>query len=296
MAGKGFFKFPNDLFDGCMLAKVNASELKVLLLLIKWTLGFGRSDCPAGLTGLANATGFSRSQIANALNSLIQEQWIQKTQSFNFQRTSRYKVNIEKIISQSQSQAERLNNSFETVSEQFRNDSPDSPAEAPFTQGCPIYKTGVSTPLDRVSTKTPFTVHSSGHNKDIYKELIERENLRKIPPSPLKGEPGDAEKRAAGLPLFSLKDFKNKKPAPDAFIKIFSEELGIEPCLTLTEKREWSEILNKSNSALYQSAFIKLISQLKGQSFNSRRPGDVCMALAKAAGNMAAGSGTYQIR
>jgi hypothetical protein len=132
------------------------------------------------------------------------------------------------------------------------------------------------------------------------------------PPSPsFRGELENAEKRVSEPFSFSksLKDSKGLRPVthqgekppgpqrpntnPKPLIELFEGEMGLAANLTKTEIREFSELMQGCNRNLYQSAFIKFIMEIKGKPIPDRlkRPGDICMLIARAAVNIAKGQG-----
>ena len=69
-ASKGFVKFPNELFDKLLTAELTGGELKVLLAIVRQTLGFNVDAAPISLSLLQKMTGLSRGTICDVLTAL----------------------------------------------------------------------------------------------------------------------------------------------------------------------------------------------------------------------------------
>lgn len=68
---------PNDLFDE-YLAELGEAELRVILAIIRATLGFHRRQLPLSLTTLSKKTGLSRKAVVAAASSLIERGLVSK--------------------------------------------------------------------------------------------------------------------------------------------------------------------------------------------------------------------------
>lgn len=76
MARKGYTKIDNDLFSFLYSNELNASELKVLLFLIRYTKGFSRDTCRASLSYIAKGTNRSVETIRKSIKSLSEKGYI----------------------------------------------------------------------------------------------------------------------------------------------------------------------------------------------------------------------------
>lgn len=69
-ASKGFVKFPNDLFDALLTAELTGGELKVLLAIIRQTLGFNVDTAPISVSLLQKMTGLTKGTACKTLTAL----------------------------------------------------------------------------------------------------------------------------------------------------------------------------------------------------------------------------------
>ncbi len=69
---KGFTKFPNELLEKLMTADLSAREYRVLLSVIRYTLGFHTEGGePFSVSTLCKMTGMLRPNVSKAIKSLI---------------------------------------------------------------------------------------------------------------------------------------------------------------------------------------------------------------------------------
>ena len=69
-ASKGFVKFPNELFDKLLTAELTGGELKVLLAIIRQTLGFNVDTAPISVSLLQKMTGLTKGAACKTLTAL----------------------------------------------------------------------------------------------------------------------------------------------------------------------------------------------------------------------------------
>ena len=71
MAKKGYTKIDNEILESLYSSDLNGSDIKVLLFIIRFTLGFGRVTCKASNTYIANGIGCCSDTVKKALKRLI---------------------------------------------------------------------------------------------------------------------------------------------------------------------------------------------------------------------------------
>ena len=75
--GKGFTKFPNELLEKLMCADLTAREFKIVLSVVRYTLGYHiEGGEHFSVSRICEITGINRSDIAKALNKLIERKMI----------------------------------------------------------------------------------------------------------------------------------------------------------------------------------------------------------------------------
>jgi len=67
---KGFTKIANELFDKIIQADFNKRELKVILLIIRYTYGFSRKQAPLSVRFISQATGVPFTHITPVIKKL----------------------------------------------------------------------------------------------------------------------------------------------------------------------------------------------------------------------------------
>jgi hypothetical protein len=307
-ANERFLKIPYRLLDRWKRAGLTGVEYDCLLSICRWTYGFQtktdrgykhRSECRGGLTGLSNEIARSRQGVAKALEKLQAKSLINKTKESDWRHPSQYMIVDEST----------------TVDSQPPLTHGMVPAEGKNWESQGSVSTTadrLSTTVDRVSATVDSGVSTAvDTRKNIFfkKESGAHENFER---APLKVPQGDivrsAEKRTPDRSSF-LKDLKsstlsgdsvplpgngtplNQKPNPQPLIDLFEETTGLTVHLTKTEFREFGMLMEGCNQSLYQSAFMKLVLKVHGKPIPDqlKRPGDLCMMIAKAAANQTHG-------
>ncbi|QUH21452.1 replication protein [Alkaliphilus sp. B6464] len=68
----GYTRIANELLEVIYSTKFNATQLKILLCIIRYTYGFGRKEHELSLSFISKATGVSRRYVSSELNKLIE--------------------------------------------------------------------------------------------------------------------------------------------------------------------------------------------------------------------------------
>lgn len=69
----GYTRIANELLEQLILYKLNASQLKIVFTIIRYTYGFNRKSHNLSLTFLSKATGISKRYVSSELSKLIEE-------------------------------------------------------------------------------------------------------------------------------------------------------------------------------------------------------------------------------
>lgn len=69
----GYTRIANELLEQVILYKLNASQLKIVFTIIRYTYGFNRKSHSLSLTFLSKATGISKRYVSSELSKLIEE-------------------------------------------------------------------------------------------------------------------------------------------------------------------------------------------------------------------------------
>lgn len=86
---KGFTKIANELFDKIIQADFNKRELKVILLIIRYTYGFSRKQAPLSVRFISQATGINSRHVSPLIIKLAKRNIIKFESDFNTNHTSR---------------------------------------------------------------------------------------------------------------------------------------------------------------------------------------------------------------
>jgi hypothetical protein len=121
--------------------------------------------------------------------------------------------------------------------------------------------------------------------------VMNRNERSKEPAAACSSEPSGACSAAAASSSSFSKSFKSIKPNPKSVIGFFEDEMGWPANLTESELTEFTELLSECNPALFQSHFAKILIKTKGEPIpeHLKRPGDLCMMLARYAAASAKG-------
>lgn len=92
---RGFLKLPNTLLDRILRSNLTGVELKVLLLCVKWTIGYRKPACKASLTALSRCTGHARKFLSNVLKRLVADGFLQVVAPSGFRTPAQYRVPLE---------------------------------------------------------------------------------------------------------------------------------------------------------------------------------------------------------
>lgn len=72
----GFVKIANELYFAILAVKINLTELKIILVILKLTYGFGRKVFPIKLSEFENLTGIKRQNCWRSIQSLAEKNMI----------------------------------------------------------------------------------------------------------------------------------------------------------------------------------------------------------------------------
>ncbi len=92
---EGTYQVPHRLFEFCIKVADTKIELKVLLCLMRFSLGFHRSQCEAGLSFVSRWTGLDRRNVHKAIESLLGKKLIIRvTLGKHFDQGSIYEIPV----------------------------------------------------------------------------------------------------------------------------------------------------------------------------------------------------------
>jgi hypothetical protein len=281
---QNFLAIPNPIVDRVLRDNLSGSELKALLLCIRWTIGYKKETCTPSLTALSNKTGHARKFLSKVLKNLVDKHYIQLVTPPGFRKAAEYRVLWEWDSPTTVGQSDSGNSLADFPSESHGNGT-----------GVSHYsRTGES------HCSTPDSPTVVGHYIDSFhkKQFIDNENIN-TPLPPLQGELGSAEKRAPepfslSEPIASL--FGKKKchepkfvTAPEesllAIVKWYEEETRLRADLTEQQKSEFYKLTAKCNRTRFQVSFIRQMKKIKDVPIpkHLQGPGKVFMLLARAA-------------
>ena len=93
-----FTKFPNMLLNGLISAQFNATQIKVILCVIRYTFGFHRDSHLFSLSFLEKATGTSKRYLSDQVNKLIKMNVLIEVAKYNQSKAREMKVNLSSIL------------------------------------------------------------------------------------------------------------------------------------------------------------------------------------------------------
>ena len=173
---KGFLMLPHATIDVLLRLHLTACELKICLLILSWTLGFGRHECPAGLTALANRiTSHSRRQIGKAIAQLVRRGILEIAQAPEFRSPTRYRIG-----------ETRTHGAVSPTTQCRPRHTPELPGD--FIKSVMEDTESVAHDIEYVADDILDSVaHDTQERKELYKEREEKEKEKKTPPSPQRG-------------------------------------------------------------------------------------------------------------
>lgn len=88
----GYTKVPNDVIEGLSKLPLNGTQYRIILVVIRYTLGFQREEHALSETFLAKATNVGKRQIQRELNKLINLNilTVEKTATFKTSRVIKF--------------------------------------------------------------------------------------------------------------------------------------------------------------------------------------------------------------
>jgi hypothetical protein len=274
----GFLALPNTLVDRILKSDISV-EVKVLLLCVRWTIGYGKEICTPSLTDLERETGHKRKFISRVVKNLVAKGFLEQVAPAGWREKAKYRVPLKWDSPTIVGQSEPCLHGANTVQQSHGNGTG--------------YPTGMGLGIPQ---QCPEQSHKNGTHtyiSSIKNSSIEDANHK----PPLKVPPGDivdsAEKRATDLPSLSksLNASKGEKPDIRPLIRWFEEEQHKPANLNEVQSEEFEALLAGCNQRLFQVAFIKNMKKIAGASVpdHLQGPGQVFMAIAKAAAHQANG-------
>ncbi|MBO1005756.1 replication protein [Pseudogracilibacillus auburnensis] len=89
----GFTKVGNTVLEEVAARKFNASQLSVLMIVWRKTFGYQKEDEELAVNYFVKATGFSKRNIQDTINSLIDAKVLKETQKASFNQTRKISFN-----------------------------------------------------------------------------------------------------------------------------------------------------------------------------------------------------------
>lgn len=72
-ASNGFTRFPNEIYDYVLEGEFTATQLKIILTVIRNSYGWNNEYCELSLTDFISVTKCSRSQLIRDIQKLVKE-------------------------------------------------------------------------------------------------------------------------------------------------------------------------------------------------------------------------------
>ena len=91
---KGYTKFDNEILEALIKADINSTELKVMLVIIRYSYGYQRDSCNLAVNYIAKICNRSNNSIKNSLKKLCEKNYIIKEIVVG-KRILSYKINCE---------------------------------------------------------------------------------------------------------------------------------------------------------------------------------------------------------
>jgi len=88
-----FTRISNELMDQLPKYKFNGTQLRIVIVLIRYTYGFNRKECELSLTYLAKATGINKEQVKRELDKLIKLNVVLVAKETNFHHSRELSFN-----------------------------------------------------------------------------------------------------------------------------------------------------------------------------------------------------------
>jgi len=286
----GFLRLPNSLLDEILRSDLSATQLKVLLLCLRWTIGYRKETCKPSLTALSNCTGHSRQFLSRVIKKLVDKNFLRLVTPAGFKKPAQYKV----ILNYDSHTATGHSANFEArgLEQDLYSESNSRMigCHAPVRQGVILEDNGES--------------YCRGHYIDsFHRKRVHTNSFIENPPSPLKKgelriEKTDSEQRTQEDAILPSASKGVSPPGPPkqkasikSLIRYLNETYGIDASLTRTELRECCELADRCNPSVYQAAFIRLVEKAKGAPLPAhlKHSGDVNMLFARSAAREAKG-------
>lgn len=90
---EGYTKFQNDILAELIQAKLNASQMRIILVIIRFTFGFHRESYGLSVSFISNATGINKDQVKRELKILIKLRVVQVDEEATFTSSRKLKIN-----------------------------------------------------------------------------------------------------------------------------------------------------------------------------------------------------------
>lgn len=89
----GYTRIANEILEAIVQRKFNATQLSVLMIVWRMTYGFNRKCHELAVNYFVQATGFSKRNIQEAVNALIDDKVLIETQAASFNQTRKIAFN-----------------------------------------------------------------------------------------------------------------------------------------------------------------------------------------------------------
>ena len=115
----GYTRIANELLEAIYSTRFNGTQLRILLVVLRYTYGFQRKSCELSLSFISNSIGAHKQQIKRELDTLIQTKvLIEKTEpTFNRSRVIEFNKNYDEwLISRQSAKTLTVNKEDDTQS------------------------------------------------------------------------------------------------------------------------------------------------------------------------------------
>ena len=106
----GYTRIANELLEQVILYKLNASQLKIVLIIIRYTYGFNRKSHSLSLSFISKATEISKRYVSSELNKLIDQNVVLVTQQHTDTQSRELQLNKDYKSWEGNSSVQQMNN------------------------------------------------------------------------------------------------------------------------------------------------------------------------------------------
>lgn len=90
---KGLAYIPNGLFEAIVKSNFNATQIKIILFIIRHTYGVKREDVDMSVTEISKDTSISKSYVKHELNKLIRQNVVIIVKDYADNQSRTFKIN-----------------------------------------------------------------------------------------------------------------------------------------------------------------------------------------------------------